>query len=262
MTAADDVRERLRGTNPQAIATNEAEGNRQAARDREMARWAERAKKPMKVFEGVLKDIKIEPRSGVRQTGEEWASEAVVSYWDDVLCYEGQAQTTTEFRYPGDGKSFSKFSEGAIVTRIAIEGNPDAKLQDYYDLLGKKLLNTGDWEPTFLGDPTASGIRYWNGAYFYRITILGDTVKTVSAPDPGDLRRLAAFCVGKEPSEVKNMALAKFVSQTQASTEPWNDEIALNSLIQDKQGAFLEYAVNNGLLELTDGKYTEGLPFE
>lgn len=254
MTTAEDIRARLKGTNPETIATREAMSAQDQARAREMKRWDERARKSMKVFEGTLADITAETRSGVYErgnnAGQSWSTEVAVCIWEDVNCIEGEATSTTEFRLPESGKEFSRYSEAANTVRLAQEANPEAGITDYTDLIGKRLRMEGTWEPSFLGDPDVEGRRYWNGTYCYRPIILDAPVKAPEAPKPDSVKKLAEWCVGKEPSEVTNASLARA-----AISLGIQSDAPLMKMLGEPAEIFLAYASAIGLVVGEDGKF-------
>jgi hypothetical protein len=253
---AEDIRERLKGTNPETVATQEAQGAQEKAREQNLDRWYDErfgARKPMKGFEGTLVDIHAEVRKGFYERGEragqEWSQDVAVCVWEDVNCLDGDPASTTEFRLPDAGKNFSRHSEAAITVRYAQEQNPDAEIKDYFDLVGKRLRMDGDWEPTFLGEPNARGQRFWNGTYFYRPTILESVSASAAEPSPENVKKLAEWCAGKEPSEVTNAALARAAIGAKVQSDS-----ALMSLIGDGADKFLAYAAQFGLVVGEDGK--------
>jgi hypothetical protein len=254
---AADIRERLKGTNPETVATQEANSAQDIARDQNMKRWYDEkfgARKSMKGFEGTLVDIHQETRKGQYERGEragqEWSQDVAVCVWEDVNCLDGDPASTTEFRLPEAGKNFSRHSEAAITVRYAQEQNPDAGIGDYFDLVGKRLRMDGDWEPTFLGDPNARGQRYWNGTYFYRPTILSEAAKQSAEPNPENVKKLCGWIAGKEKSEVTNAALARAAISLKIQSDS-----ALMNMLGDNVDTFLAYAAAFGLVVGEDGKF-------
>ena len=244
---ADDLRERLKGTSTAAVEeaekrrrAEEADQRKTKAREQELGRWNERARKPMKRFEATVADITAETRTGIYERGEragdEWSTDVAVLVLDDVNCLEGTPASSIDLRLPEPGKDFSKYSEAAIMVRKAVEGGN--MLDNLYDIVGKRWLFEGDWEPTFTNDR-----GFWQGTYYYRLSLIGAPVKEPEAPQDDSLKKLATFVDGKSEDDFTAPDLLK-----QFAPLGIKDPALQGLLMSGGKSAFLEAASEKGFI--------------
>ena len=239
--AIDELKRRVgASTNPKAIEEAEAQKDAQSAeffkdkaRERELSRWTERSRKPMRVFEADVTEGDIIDRSGVRQDGSEYEARALQFTLANVKCTDGSPVTTIEFRMPEPGKDWSKHSEAAITVRES--GGQLARIEE---LLGGRWRFEGDWMPTFLKN------RFWEGTYYYRVTSL---VKAQAKPDAANVAVVAASLYGQPVTAADAGPLLKWLTTSGIKDGP------LQKLVVD--GKFVAYAEAEGLLASAEGVF-------
>lgn len=245
MTNEPSLRDRLKGTNPQAVKEAEAarqkemaEQNKAKARDRELARWYDEpygSRKAARVFTATVGNAAEETVEGTStSTGEMYSTDFAVFPLTDVEVEEGGEVTELRIRLPEQGKQWSQHSEGAVTVRES-----EGTLSSLFDLEGKRLRFEGDWMPTFID---AKG--FWKGTYYFRVSP-AEAAAPVEA-DPANLTALVNWCVGKTKAQCKTSALLNAV-QNELGLKGPDKDAGLEALIM---GGFLDYAGKNGLLVL------------
>jgi hypothetical protein len=246
---ADDIRARLRGYNPDAAKEQEAKGSHE--QNRKFAPpWYE-----MFHFRGILH------LEGVRQNRNN--IDEVYFSIENPEVYEVNPKTQQvnenelaitlpkeQPGYPTDEinlmvEELRPHQEAADIT--AFDGLDVEMELDYEEHPWMKERDNRNGENVMVNG-VAVPKRCW---YYKTVAVFGDSkaVKAPETPKEASVKKLAEWCVGKEPAELTNASLARGAMGLKIQSDS-----ALMNMLVDGPEKFLAHAATVGLVVGEDGK--------